>query len=323
MKSRIIVMLCALLSSFALFAQKDTTDAKTSKTENEKKIDESIAKIKKEIETIKKNIDTAKLREIAKELGKNADEIGEALEDIADELEEKADEAEEKTEKRFENMTIPKDRSEKIKSSGRVTRRTKMYLDFGIGLTGLVNNSPENAGAVFPEYKTWGSRYWEIGLKFKTRLGGANSRAAVTYGLSYWLNSFEADNNVKISYENSVPKFERVSNAVGSTELNVGYLTIPIGLEFKVGRKGKIGVGGFGGYRIRTVQHIDLKTDTESIEESRRASYGLNNLTYGLSAKLGVGGIVLNGRYALSNIFKEDNKAYQMGVYNIGLIFSF
>lgn len=325
MKSRIIFALFALFLTSSLFAQNDKTTDKPSKSDSEKQIEESITKIKKEIETIKKNIDTAKLREIAKELGKNADEIGDALEDIADELEEKADKMEEKSAEKFEGIGIvsEKDGSTKVKTSAKVGRRTKMYFDFGIGLTGMVNNSPENTTTIFPEYKTWGSRYWEVGMKFKTRIGGPKSPVSVNYGISYWLNSFESDNNVKISYENSIPKFERVANAVGSTELNIGYVTVPVGIDFKIGRKGKIGVGGFGGYRVRTVQNIDLKTDTESIEERRKASYGLNNLTYGLNAKIGVGGLILHGKYTLSNLFKDDNKEYQMGIYNIGLSFGF
>lgn len=327
MKSRIIFALFALFLTSSLFAQKDSTATKKPKSEGEVKVEESIVKIKKEIENIKKSIDTAKLREIARELGKNAEEIGEALEDIADELEEKADKMEEKIEdeKEFNGIGVVrgKDGSTKVKTSAKVGRRTKMYFDFGIGLTGIVNESPENMSLVFPEYKTWASRYWEVGLKFKSRIGGAKSPASITYGLSYWLNSFESDNSVKLNYTNSVPRFEKVANAVGSTELNIGYVTLPIALEFKLGRKGKIGVGGFGGYRVRTVQNIDLKTDTESIEERRKASYGLNNLTYGLNAKLGVGGIILNGKYTLSNLFKDDNKDYNMGVYNIGLSFGF
>ncbi len=333
MTSRIILLCIALFSASVAFAQKDSTATKNkpAKSENEVKVEQSISIIKKEIDNIKKNIDTAKLREMAKQLGKSAEEIGDALEDMADDIEDKADEAEKKMEKSKpsnDDKTIGVIQDEKgnvkIKTNVKVTRRTKMYFDFSIGLSGMVDNiSSPVTDRFYPEAKTWGSRYWDIGLKFKTRIGGTNSKASITYGLSYLLNSLEFANDAKIEMTNGAPKFVKVDNATNSTELNIGYLTIPIGLEFKVGKKGKLGVGGYAGYRIRSVQNIDYKNDTERIEESRKANYGLNNIMYGASAKIGVGGLVLTGRYNLSTLFKDTNKDYQYNLYNLGLSFGF
>ena len=330
MKSRIIVLFIALFSVSAVFAQEEKKDNKPAKSENEVKIDQSVAIIKKEIENIKKNIDSAKLREMAKELEKTAEEIGDALEDIADEVDKKADIEEEKADKQKENddKTIgvirDKDGKTTIKTSAKVTRRTKMYVDLSLGLTGLVDNiaSPV-AGNFYPETKTWGSNFWDIGLKFKTRIGGANSKVSAVYGLSYLLNSFEFANDAKITMVNNAPKFVKEEGATKNTELNVGYLMIPVGLDFKIGKKGKFGVGGYGGYRVRSVQNIDKKDGNESIDERRKGNYGLNDLMYGASVKVGVGGLVLTGRYNLSPLFKDTNKEYQYNTYNIGLSFGF
>ncbi len=332
MKSSIIFALILLFSASVGFAQKDSTATKNkpAKTANEIKVDESIAKIKKEIENIKNNIDSAKLREIAKTLGKSAEEIGSTLEDIADEIEEKADKMEEKSDKKgikikIDNDDDDDDDSEKGKGkkekSSKPARRTKMYMELGLGLTGMMQGTP--TPTLSPEYKTWGSNYWDLGLKFKTRIGGATSPASITYGLTYLLNSFETTNDVKINMTNGAPAFAKVDNAKG-TELNIGYITVPLGLEFKVGKKGKFGVGAYGGYRVRAVQNIDYRVDNEDIDEKRKGNYGLNDLMYGASVKIGVGGLVLNGRYNLSSVFK-DNTNYKnlYNIYNVGLSFGF
>jgi hypothetical protein len=334
MKSNIIFALILLFSASVGFAQKDSTATKNkpAKSANEIKVDESIAKIKKEIENIKNNIDSAKLREMAKELGKSAEEIGGTLEDIADEIEKKADKAEEKAEKKGVKIkTDSKDDDDddddakkgngKKEKSSKPARRTKMYMDLGIGLTGMKQGTP--TPTLSPEYKTWGSNYWDLGLKFKTRIGGATSPAAITYGLTYLLNSFETTNDVKIAMDNNAPVFAKAEKAK-STELNIGYVTLPLGLEFKIGKKGKFGVGAYGGYRVRAVQNIKYRADNEDIDEKRKGNYGLNDLMYGASVKIGVGGLVLNGRYNLSSVFKE-NTIYKnlYNIYNVGLSFGF
>jgi hypothetical protein len=324
MKSRIIVLFIALFSVSAVFAQEEKKDSKPAKSENEVKIDQSISIIKKEIENIKKNIDSANLREMAKELEKAAEEVGDALEDIADEVDEKADKEEEKADNQKENddktIGVIRDKEGKttIKTSAKVTRRTKMFFDLGLGLCGFRDQTLSNLQG---NYKTWGSNYWDLGLKFKTRIGGSSSKAYFTYGLTYLLNSFESNNDSKIELINNTPQTVFVNNAK-SVELNVGYITLPLGLDFKIGKKGKFGFGGYAGYRVRTIQNIKYRVVGEDISEKRNGSYGLNDFMYGASVKVGVGGLVLNGRYNISPLF-ENSTTPKSNIYNIGLSFGF
>jgi hypothetical protein len=199
-----------------------------------------------------------------------------------------------------------------------------MMMDLSLGLTGLVNNTETvNPTAVYPDYKPWSSNFYDVGLKFKTRIGGPGSRVGVTYGLTYLWNNLDFSNDVKIQMTNDKPSFVVEENAVRSTELNIGYLTIPIGAEIKIGKKGKFGVGAYGGYRVRSVQKIRTKNGNEDISEKRTGNYGLNNTMYGVSAKVGYGNLVLVGRYNLTNVFNNDNKDYSYNPYNIGINFGF
>lgn len=336
MKSKIIIIITTLLFcvSATSWAQKDTSSVK--KTPNQVKVDESIARIKKEIELIKNNIDSAKLREMASQLEKSAEEIGDAIEDIADEVEKKAEEIEERVEKmegkngknddNDDKSVIGTIKSKKgkatISTSSKVSRRTKMYFDLGLGLNALQSNNTV-ANTFYPETKVWGSRYWDFGLKFRTRLGGAHSPASISYGLSYLRNRLAFSNNAKVTAtSNTDVTFSSVANATRSTALTIGYVTVPLSLDFKVGRKGKFGVGGYAGYRVRTKQDIEYKVGNEEVEESRSGNYGLNNVMYGVSTRLGIGGLVLTGRLNLSPLFAEST-TYDYNMYSLGLNFGF
>ncbi len=340
-----------LFASIMLFvvtfanAQDDKTTPKPAeKTQKEKNIDQSLSNIKKEIENIKNNVDSAQAREIAKKLEKSADEISGELENIADKMDEKADMAEDKADKdnnddksddksdSNEKDTYTKKREDKKGMKGKfdfknktpkVERRTKTYFDIVSGLNGLVDGNTADANRVYPKVNTW-SWFFEVGLKLSTRVGGLTSPVSVNYGVSYLKNSYRFENNVFLQYnaDNTV-KFATKANASEDPKLTVGYITIPLGLDVKVGKKGKLGVGAYGGYRVVTRQNLNYKDASEKVEEVRRDSYGLNNLVSGASVKVGVSGLTLTGKYNFSPLFDTKNPAYKYNTYMFGVNWAF
>jgi hypothetical protein len=350
MKSNILTI--AILFFVATFAtaqdDKKTTPTPTEKTQKQKDIDQSLSNIKKELEKIKSNIDSAKLREIAKTLEKSADEIASEIEGIADEIEEKADKIEEKygdKDKKSDKKDDSDDNDDKgdiynkdkkgdkkskmpnfsfKEKKPKVERRTKTYFEVQTGLNGLVDgNGTAIATRAYPKVNTW-SWYFDYGLKWKTRIGAAGSPVSVNYGLSYLRNKYRFENDTKIALTpTGTPSFETLSNAATDPQLITGYINIPIGIDVKVGKKGKFGIGGYGGYRVTSRQILEYKTGTEKVEENRRASYGLNDIVYGASAKVGVGGLTLTGRYNFSPLFDTKNTDYKYNTYMLGLSWGF
>ncbi len=353
MKSNILTI--AILFFVATFAtaqdDKKTTPAPTEKTQKEKDIDQSLSNIKKELEKIKSNVDSAKLREIAKTLEKSADEIASEIEGIASEIEEKADKLDEKygnkgnkTEKKSDDNDDNDDDEEKgdiynkdkksdkkpknpfnfKEKKPKVERRTKTYFEVQTGLNGLIDgNGTAIATRTYPKVNTW-SWYFDYGMKWKTRIGKVGSPVSVNYGLSYLRNKYRFENDTKITLSaTGNPVFEVLTNTANDPKLITGYITVPIGIDVKVGKKGKFGVGAYGGYRVTSRQILEYKTGSEKVEESRRASYGLNDIVYGASAKIGVGGLTLTGRYNFSPLFDSKNADYKYNTYMLGLSWGF
>lgn len=329
-----IIML--FVATFANAQDDKTTPKPAEKTQKEKNIDQSLSNIKKEIENIKNNVDSAKAREIAKKLEKSADEISGELENIADKIDEKADMAEDKAdnEKSDDNEkdTYTKNKEDKKgmkkkfdfkTKTPKVERRTKTYFDISTGLNGLIDGNTAEVGRTYPKLNTWSS-FFEVGLKLSTRVGGLTSPVSVNYGVSYLRNAYRFENNVFLQYnaDNTV-KFVTNTNASEDPKLTVGYVTIPLGLDVKVGKKGKIGVGAYGGYRVVTRQNLNYKDGSEKVEQVRKDSYGLNNLVYGASVKVGVSGLTLIGKYNFSPLFDSKNPAYKYNTYMFGVNWAF
>lgn len=194
--------------------------------------------------------------------------------------------------------------------------KIKTKFDIQFGINNLVKNSV-GFDSKEPEVYTPSSWYWEFGLLTKNRLGGKKSKAALSYGFSYLINRFSMDNDVRLAVVNEQPEFVTVDGAKKNPKLNIGYITIPLAIDFKFSKGFQCSIGGFAGYRVHTVQKLETKPGYERIEEQRYANYKLNNWTYGAKVSIGLRGFNLVGRYCFNNLFR-DNPIYDMNVFMIG-----
>lgn len=193
---------------------------------------------------------------------------------------------------------------------------TNFKIEFGINSLHQITEAP--AGILSPEINTGGSWYWDFGLTRRARLGGKNSKVAINYGISFLKNRFKIENDLRLTINaNENPEFVGVPNAKDNPKLNVGYLNIPLSLNFSLSKKTKLELGGYAGYRIHTVQKFHLKTSSETIHENRYAGYLLNNWIYGATAGLDISGFDLIVRYNFSKLFK-DNPNYDFNTFMIG-----
>ena len=198
-------------------------------------------------------------------------------------------------------------------------RKFKTSFEIQVGINNL-NIKSVAAGVNEPEVYTPASWYWDFALLTKNRLGGKNSKVALSYGFSYLINRFSMDNDVRLTIINDQPEFVEVSGAKNNPKLNVGYLTIPLAFDFKLSKGFQFSIGGFAGYRVHTVQKLETKPDYERIEEVRFANYRLNNWLYGAKVSIGLRGFNLVGRYCFNNLFRENNH-YDFNTFMIGTSF--
>jgi Outer membrane protein beta-barrel domain len=193
---------------------------------------------------------------------------------------------------------------------------TNFKIEFGINSLHQITDAP--AGVLSPEINTSGSWYWDFGLTRRARLGGKDSKVAINYGISFLKNRFKIENDLRLTTNaDKNPEFVAVPDAKNNPKLNVGYLNIPLSLNFSLSKKTKLELGGYAGYRIHTVQKFHLKTSGETIHENRYAGYNLNNWIYGATAGLDISGFDLIVRYNFSKLFK-DNPNYDFNTFMIG-----
>lgn len=193
---------------------------------------------------------------------------------------------------------------------------TNLKIEFGINSLHQITDAPN--GILSPEINTSGSWYWDFGLTRRARLGGKDSKVAINYGISFLKNRFKIENDLRLTINaDKNPEFVGVPDAKDNPKLNVGYLNIPLSLNFSLSKKTKLELGGYAGYRIHTVQKFHLKTSSETIHENRHAGYNLNNWIYGATAGLDISGFDLIVRYNFSKLFK-DNPNYDFNTFMIG-----
>lgn len=198
---------------------------------------------------------------------------------------------------------------------------TIFKVEFGVN--NLLENHTRQQGLLYPEINTGGSWYWNWTLMRRARLGGKGSRVAVNYGFSYLLNRYQIENDLRLTTnENQEVGFVPVEDARKNPKLSIGYITVPVSFSISLGRKTKIELGGFAGYRVHTVQRFNLKTNRETIKEHRYARYGLNNWQYGAFASIDIKGIDLIFRYVPVSLF-EDNRDYDYQTLMVGTSLSF
>lgn len=184
---------------------------------------------------------------------------------------------------------------------------TSFKIQFGINSLHQGINPVSNV--LSPDINTAGSWFWDFSLVKKARLGNKNSKIAINYGLSFLKNRFSIENDLRLATNSTgKPEFVLVTDLKDNPKINVGYINIPLSLSFALSKKTKIEAGGYVGYRIHTVQKLNLKKFNERIYEHRMAGYYLNNWIYGVSTTLDISGFDIIFRYNMSKLFKDSSR---------------
>lgn len=194
--------------------------------------------------------------------------------------------------------------------------KVKTIFEIQFGINNFNQKNPSES-VNNPEIYTPSSWYWDFSILTKNRLGGKNSKVALSYGFSYLINRFSMDNDVRLALVNNQPEFVNFAEANSNPKLNIGYVTVPVAFDVKLSKGFNFSIGGFMGYRVHTVQKLNSKVTYERIEEERFANYKLNNWIYGAKVSLGLKGINIVGRYCFNNLFR-DNPNYEINTFMIG-----
>ena len=196
-------------------------------------------------------------------------------------------------------------------------RRTYSTLVMGVGFNNAIikgqslDDSP---------YKIGGSRFFELGWAWKTRVFDNSNWLRFKYGFSFQFNGLKIDNNQYLVEQGDQTVLETFPYNLDKAKLRMDNLVFPVHFEFGPSKKiehddyfrystqdkFKIGLGGYAGLNLLTIQKLKYEENGNNQKDKLKRNYNTNNLIYGLSGYVAWGEIALYAKYDLNTIFKDN-----------------
>lgn len=213
-------------------------------------------------------------------------------------------------------VNLGENNSKEYVNSHPVSARTSGALTFAIGLNNVIiegqslNDSP---------YRIGGSKFLELGYTWATRVFEDSNWLRVKYGFSFQFNGLKfEDNNFLVANGDGTNSIEEFPEPLDKAKFRMDNLVIPVHFEFGPskttthdGKKVfsnhsnfKMGLGGYAGVNLSTLQKLKFEQDGNDVKTKIRDGYNTNNFVYGLSGYVGWDTMSLYVKYDLNPIFK-------------------
>lgn len=198
----------------------------------------------------------------------------------------------------------------------RYDRRTTEDMVFAFGFNNTLIDGQDLGDS---PYKT-GSFFYELGYAWKTRVFDNSNFMRIKYGFSFQWNKLNIDGNQFFVNNNSQIELQDFPLEIDKAKFRTTNLVVPVHFEFgpskKIEKKDyfrysttnkfKIGLGGYAGLNIGSMQKIKYKDDGNRIKDKQRGGFEVNNFVYGLSGYVAFGGVALYVKYDLNPLFKDQ-----------------
>ena len=196
-------------------------------------------------------------------------------------------------------------------------RRTTSDLVLAFGLNNAIIEGEKLDDS---PYKFGGSRFFEIGWAWKTRVFKESNFLRFKYGYSFQINGLKPNDNQYFVNQGGQTMLEVFPEDLNKSKLSITNLVFPMHFEFGPSKKiekdnyfrystrnkFKIGIGGYAGFNIGTRQKLKYKTDGQRQKDKTKGGLNTSSLVYGLSSYIAVGSTALYVKYDLSPIFKDQ-----------------
>lgn len=207
-------------------------------------------------------------------------------------------------------------------------RRTTSELVVAFGLNNAI---AEGQSLDQLDYKIAGSRFFELGWAWKTRVFKNSNFLRFKYGISYQSNGLKPTDNRYFVENGNQTELQEFGLELDKSKFRLDHLVIPLHFEFgpsgvrkseksirySTHNKFRIGLGGYAGARISTRQKLKYKENGDKIKDKIKRDYNTNDLVYGLSGYIGFNDTSLYIKYDMSPIFKNaaiDQNNVSLGV---------
>ncbi|MGI4833525.1 MAG: porin family protein [Janthinobacterium lividum] len=189
------------------------------------------------------------------------------------------------------------------------------YFTLDVGLNALVNRGTYLLPGGQPgrlELRPEGSRYVNLGLDFRQRLGGRRSPLSLLVGPEFAFNNYMLEGNYKWVNQNNRTDVVAETNGrqYQKTKLATATLTVPLMLQLGLRdrhfhRTFTLGAGGFVGYRLGSWTKLKYYEDGRTYKDKDYGSYNLTDWQYGLQGTIGYGSLTFFAKYNLNQLFRD------------------
>ncbi len=199
-----------------------------------------------------------------------------------------------------------------------------------------VNNLVTNKAVANSDFYYWQSQFFEWGFTENTRIFKNHNLMHLKYGFSVMYNSIRpTDNRYFVAASNSQTNLAVFPNELEDSRFKNVYLVAPLHLEFDFSgnksnhgnssfssHKGvRFGIGGYGGFRIKSKQKMYYNSDDDKIRIKTKDDFNANDFIYGVSTYLGYKETSLYLKYDLNPLFK--NNAVDQNNISLGVRYDF
>jgi len=203
-----------------------------------------------------------------------------------------------------------------LKRDLKYDQRTSSDFILAIGLN---NALVENQSLNDSPYKVGGSRFFEMGWQWRTRVFKNTNFLRFNYGFSFQFNGLKPINNQYFVTNGNETELEEFPLELDKSKLRMDNLVFPMHFEFgpskvrktdkslryNIDKSFRFGIGGYGGLNLGTRQKLKYSENGNRVKDKFKRDYNTNNLIYGLSAYAGFGGVQLYMKYDLNPIFQD------------------
>ncbi len=195
-------------------------------------------------------------------------------------------------------------------------RRTYSDPVFALGFSNAIiegqsiNDSP---------YKIGGSRFFELGWSWRTRVLRNSNFLRFHYGFSFQFNGLKPQDNQYFVTEGGQTFLQEFDYELSKSKFRMDNLVYPVYLElgpskfrqwedrvrYSLDKQFRIGIGAYGGFNMSSRQKLKYDRNGDAVKDKLKRGYNTNDLIYGLSAYLGLDNVLLYVKYDLNPIFRD------------------
>ncbi len=195
-------------------------------------------------------------------------------------------------------------------------RRTYSDMVLAFGLNNAIIDGQSLGDS---PYELGGSRFFEIGAAWRTRVFKNSNFMRFSYGISLQFNGLQPKDNQYFVSTGSETTLETFDVDLRKSKLRMDNLVVPLYLEFgpskftktdskirySIRNQFRIGIGAYGGLNLGARQKLKYDRNGERAKDKLKRGYNTSDLVYGLGAYMGIDGVLLYTKYDLNPIFKD------------------